>query len=323
MHVRVLSYDGDDLIFSTHAEDGGAGQPLAFKLCKGRRGPRAWELALLGAHPGWPAPPPPTGRLRAHSPTRPPTYPLAPPRPPRRPVLLAEMTKGQRRVLKTQASYAYGHADCKTAPPKGATRKDALTFDLLLLTWLPGDGVRAYGVDEDVFKHPLNDGGSWETARAPNEVRATASGWLAAWALASWERWHHRWRLGPVDTSCHRTRACSCRAWQRAACAAAPSVTALLPARLHRTRRGGATAPGEAASTLARALAGYVQVSFTCTLRTLAYDGAPRTGFAYYSSAQPLQLQLGQGQLPPGVEEALSHMSKGEHALFILPAGAC
>lgn len=62
------------------------------------------------------------------------------------------------------------------------------------------------------------------------------------------------------------------------------------------------------------------QVSFTCTLRTPAYNGAHQTGFQYFSSTAPLSAQLGQGRLPEGVELALSHMTKGEKALFIVPA---
>jgi hypothetical protein len=36
------------LIYSTFSDEGGAGQALAFKIGKGWRPPRAWELALLG-----------------------------------------------------------------------------------------------------------------------------------------------------------------------------------------------------------------------------------------------------------------------------------
>ncbi len=61
-------------------------------------------------------------------------------------------------------------------------------------------------------------------------------------------------------------------------------------------------------------------MSFTCTLRTPAYNGAHQTGFQYFTSAEPLSAQLGQGRLPEGVELALSHMTKGEKALFIVPA---
>lgn len=51
MHYNVLDAD-NELLFTTWAEEGGSGQPLAFVLGKGCRAPRAWELALLG---GWTA----------------------------------------------------------------------------------------------------------------------------------------------------------------------------------------------------------------------------------------------------------------------------
>jgi hypothetical protein len=47
VHYSVSSVE-DDLFYSTWADEGGSGQPLAFVLCKGWRAPRAWELALLG-----------------------------------------------------------------------------------------------------------------------------------------------------------------------------------------------------------------------------------------------------------------------------------
>uniref|UniRef100_A0A383VCY1 peptidylprolyl isomerase n=1 Tax=Tetradesmus obliquus TaxID=3088 RepID=A0A383VCY1_TETOB len=47
VHYSVSSAE-DDLFYSTWADEGGSGQPLAFVLCKGWRAPRAWELALLG-----------------------------------------------------------------------------------------------------------------------------------------------------------------------------------------------------------------------------------------------------------------------------------
>lgn len=47
VHFSVLNIDGD-LLYTTWAEQGGSGQPLAFVLGKGCRAPRAWELAILG-----------------------------------------------------------------------------------------------------------------------------------------------------------------------------------------------------------------------------------------------------------------------------------
>jgi hypothetical protein len=63
-------------------------------------------------------------------------------------------------------------------------------------------------------------------------------------------------------------------------------------------------------------------VSFSCEARTPAYNGSQCSGFKFFSIApqQPLTVQLGQAPLPAGLETAISHMSKGETALFVLPA---
>jgi hypothetical protein len=47
VHFSVINGD-DDLLYTTWAEEGGSGQPLAFVIGKGSRAPRAWELAVLG-----------------------------------------------------------------------------------------------------------------------------------------------------------------------------------------------------------------------------------------------------------------------------------
>lgn len=47
IHVGI-SNDEDDLLWSTRAEEGGSGQAFAFLLEKGRRVPRAWEVAVKG-----------------------------------------------------------------------------------------------------------------------------------------------------------------------------------------------------------------------------------------------------------------------------------
>jgi hypothetical protein len=63
-------------------------------------------------------------------------------------------------------------------------------------------------------------------------------------------------------------------------------------------------------------------VSFSCEARTPAYDGSQCSGFKFFaiSPQQPLTVQLGQAPLPAGLETAISHMSKGETAVFVLPA---
>eukprot|EP00198_Chlamydomonas_reinhardtii_P000593 XP_001689928.1 peptidyl-prolyl cis-trans isomerase, FKBP-type [Chlamydomonas reinhardtii] len=64
------------------------------------------------------------------------------------------------------------------------------------------------------------------------------------------------------------------------------------------------------------------EVTLHLTASCPAYDGLQLTGQRLFSSRgegrQPLNLQLGRGLLPPGVEEALSFMSKGELAAFVV-----
>ena len=47
VHFSILDAE-NDLLYTTWAEEGGSGQPLAFVVGKGCRAPRAWELAVLG-----------------------------------------------------------------------------------------------------------------------------------------------------------------------------------------------------------------------------------------------------------------------------------
>jgi hypothetical protein len=47
VHVSITDgADEDDLLWSTRANEGGSGAPLAFLIEKGARAPRAWEIAL-------------------------------------------------------------------------------------------------------------------------------------------------------------------------------------------------------------------------------------------------------------------------------------
>lgn len=46
MHYNVKTADGQ-LLQSTWQSEGGAGLPLPFIISRGRRVPRAWEIALL------------------------------------------------------------------------------------------------------------------------------------------------------------------------------------------------------------------------------------------------------------------------------------
>jgi len=65
-----------------------------------------------------------------------------------------------------------------------------------------------------------------------------------------------------------------------------------------------------------------MQVVFSFKLTAPAYDGVQGSGKVLTSSAAdaPCRLQLGAGSAPPGLEAALGSMSKGERALFIIPA---
>ncbi|GFR52572.1 hypothetical protein Agub_g15164 [Astrephomene gubernaculifera] len=66
------------------------------------------------------------------------------------------------------------------------------------------------------------------------------------------------------------------------------------------------------------------EVTLHLTACCPAYDGRQLTGQRLFSSRgrQPLTLQLGRGLLPQGVEDALSYMSKGELAAFVVPASS-
>jgi hypothetical protein len=43
-----LAQTKEEVLWSTRAEEGGSGQPIAFAFEKGTRPPRAWEIALKG-----------------------------------------------------------------------------------------------------------------------------------------------------------------------------------------------------------------------------------------------------------------------------------
>jgi hypothetical protein len=51
VYVHVAVREGERTLATTRADEGGPGVPRALVLGKGRRAPRAWELALLGARP--------------------------------------------------------------------------------------------------------------------------------------------------------------------------------------------------------------------------------------------------------------------------------
>ena len=51
VYVHVAVRERERMLQTTRADEGGSGVPHAFVLGKGRRRPRAWELALLGDPP--------------------------------------------------------------------------------------------------------------------------------------------------------------------------------------------------------------------------------------------------------------------------------
>ena len=51
VYVHVAVRERKRVLQTTRADEGGSGVPCAFALGKGRRAPRAWELALLGDQP--------------------------------------------------------------------------------------------------------------------------------------------------------------------------------------------------------------------------------------------------------------------------------
>jgi len=51
VYAHVSVREGERVLETTRADEGGSGVPRAFVLGKGRRVPRAWELALLGDPP--------------------------------------------------------------------------------------------------------------------------------------------------------------------------------------------------------------------------------------------------------------------------------
>jgi hypothetical protein len=60
---------------------------------------------------------------------RPPLLPLA-----RR----AEMTRGERAIVRARPEYGYAHPSCGLPAPAGATADAEFAFDLQLLTWCTG-----------------------------------------------------------------------------------------------------------------------------------------------------------------------------------------
>lgn len=66
----------------------------------------------------------------------------------------------------------------------------------------------------------------------------------------------------------------------------------------------------------------HMQVVFSLQLSCPAYDGAQGTGrkLSSVTADNPCRAQLGSGLLPAGLEAALCSMSKGERAVFVIPA---
>jgi hypothetical protein len=257
------------------------------------------------------------------------------------------MSKGSRKSLKVRPDYGYQHPDCKMQPPPGLPAGQRYVFDLQLVNWYPANVVRAVGADSDMYKLTLAEGAGWETPRAPFEVGGAAG--LAGGSPAARRRLAGgspaaRWSGGPCSAWPRRVSGCcgapvlaavlalpllvaaaACVSWPPSETPGWQQVVASLDrapaaAWLGADRAGCRCRPGCCAGHTPCAPCVIRQVTFRCQLRTPAYNGVHQTGYLYYSSPEPLQLQLGQGRLPEAVEQALSHLAKGERALFIVPA---
>lgn len=174
VHFSILDAE-NDLLYTTWAEEGGSGQPLAFVVGKGCRAPRAWELAVLGerdptlqqAHlkhqlleqqqdqqqyqeycrledrqvtcqaGQWQRAVPPCG-MAVCVPCPQSERPCCP----CTPVAPADMTHNMRKQLKVQPSYGYKHPDCSMQPPPGVEPDQVLQFVMQLCSWYPAKQVR-------------------------------------------------------------------------------------------------------------------------------------------------------------------------------------
>eukprot|EP00798_Chlamydomonas_sp_ICE-L_P005152 gene5152-34966_t len=141
VHFSVIEGD-DDILYSTRAEDGGTGHPLAFIMEKGRRAPRGWEIALGGMSKGQ------RNMLKLK-----PTYGY------KHPDCTMQPPRGVSASLASTAT---------------------LSFDLQLVSWHPAAEVKAIGEDGDKYRRMLSEGAGWETPRAPFEVTLLCSAYTPA-----------------------------------------------------------------------------------------------------------------------------------------------
>lgn len=81
------------------------------------------------------------------------------------------MKKGEKARFIMRPEYGYAAKDCRVPPPAGFAADAALLFDIHLLNWYPKDEVRLASDEGDVIKRSLGEVDSWETPRAPFEVR--------------------------------------------------------------------------------------------------------------------------------------------------------
>ncbi|GAX74288.1 hypothetical protein CEUSTIGMA_g1737.t1 [Chlamydomonas eustigma] len=64
------------------------------------------------------------------------------------------------------------------------------------------------------------------------------------------------------------------------------------------------------------------EVTFSCSICCPSYDGLQMSGFRYFETEAevPLTAQMGSGQLPPGLEAALTSMTLNERCVFVVEA---
>lgn len=196
LHYSVLG-DDEKPLYSTRADQGGAGIPEPFVLGKDGRLPRGVHLAVLGAlfygRTRWACA---WCSLRARC-------------------LISNITghrsatgmrRNERSLFTINPEYAFQHQDFSGTVPRGVDPSQSVVLDVQvrllglvvwqvhaprlliglhvddtcmwsgvqLTHWYPRQGVRVLGPRSDIYKRRLEDGEGWETPRTPFEVRPWA-----------------------------------------------------------------------------------------------------------------------------------------------------
>ena len=93
---------------------------------------------------------------------------------------MAEMRKGERRVLKVQPEFGFGHKECEFHLPDDAHVDEdiEMMMDVQLLNWYdPRDVISVMGSSSDfILKTVLTDGEGYENPRPPYKVTSRNAG---------------------------------------------------------------------------------------------------------------------------------------------------